>query len=154
MNSSSEGFVDLRLNTHTGPSEESFWPSFTDIMSVIVMIFLLAMVILLLKNMELVQQLRTTMAAERQFAQQARASAQEKKLLAQRLTTTEQELAQLRQQQKQLQQFRGTKRIKSNLQSPGFRRGSACRISGDESGADEHERPRRGDASRNGKIYR
>ena len=91
MNPANEGFVDLRLNTHTGPTEESFWPSFTDIMSVIVMIFLLAMVILLLKNMELVQQLRTTMAAERQFAQQAQTSAQEKKLLAQRLTSTEQE---------------------------------------------------------------
>jgi len=59
------GFVDLRLNgSHSG--EESFWPSFTDIMMVIVLIFLMAMVTLLVKNMDLVHQLRTSLAAERE----------------------------------------------------------------------------------------
>ncbi len=45
-----EGFVDLRLNRQEGQNQDSFWPSFTDIMTVIVMIFLIAMVILLLRT--------------------------------------------------------------------------------------------------------
>ncbi len=50
---SQDGFTDLRLNGG-GEVQEGFWPSFTDIMTVIVMIFLIAMVVLLVRNMELV----------------------------------------------------------------------------------------------------
>mgnify|MGYP006950044336 CR=1 FL=1 len=60
-----DDFIDLRSGNL---SSESFWPSFTDIMTVIVMIFLLAMVVLLIKNMELVNELRATMEAERNAA--------------------------------------------------------------------------------------
>ena len=59
------GFTDLRLNTGSHEVQEGFWPSFTDIMTVVVMIFLIAMVVLLVRNMELVSQLRSTMEAER-----------------------------------------------------------------------------------------
>ena len=56
----SDEFVDLRSGDL---SSESFWPSFTDIMTVIVMIFLIAMVVLLMRNMELVrEQCRRTVA--------------------------------------------------------------------------------------------
>jgi hypothetical protein len=72
-----QGFVDLRLNRQEGQTEESFWPSFTDIMTVIVMIFLLAMVVLLIRNMELVDQLRATMEAEREAAALAQATGTE-----------------------------------------------------------------------------
>ena len=54
---SSGDFIDLRLNREGEDHNESFWPSFTDIMTVIVMIFLLAMVVLLVRNMELVNEL-------------------------------------------------------------------------------------------------
>ena len=53
-----EGFVDLRVSPsgQIGTNEDSFWPSFTDVMTVIVMIFLLALVVILMRNMELVRQ--------------------------------------------------------------------------------------------------
>ncbi|NOQ89776.1 MAG: hypothetical protein GQ549_02400, partial [Gammaproteobacteria bacterium] len=49
-----EEFVDLRRG-HL--SSESFWPSFTDIMMVVVIIFLLTSMLLMVKNWELLDQL-------------------------------------------------------------------------------------------------
>jgi len=92
------GFVDLRLNLHGAEQEESFWPSFTDVMTVIVMIFLLAMVVLLIRNMELVNELRSTMEAERLAAELARETGEEKESLAMQLIATENELSMLRMQ--------------------------------------------------------
>ena len=43
------GFVDLRLNRRR-PIEESFWPSFTDIMTVVVMIFLMGLLVVIVQN--------------------------------------------------------------------------------------------------------
>jgi len=94
----SEGFVDLRLNAHATDSAEDFWPSFTDIMTVIVMIFLLAAVVMLLRNHELVSQLRRTMEAERTASELARLTAEQKEQVAMKLGTTESELATLRMQ--------------------------------------------------------
>ena len=56
-------FVDLR-SKHL--DSESFWPSFTDIMMVVVIIFLLTSMLLMVKNWELLDQLRNSMAAEEQ----------------------------------------------------------------------------------------
>jgi len=61
----SDGFTDLRMNHQQGQGDDSFWPSFTDIMTVIVMIFLLAMVVVMMRNSELINQLRQTVEAER-----------------------------------------------------------------------------------------
>lgn len=83
-----EGFSDLRLNT-SAQSQESFWPSFTDIMTVIVMIFLIALVVLLVRNLELVTQLRATMEAERIAAELARATGAEKESLSSALDRAE-----------------------------------------------------------------
>lgn len=85
------GFVDLR---HHGQSQgnytdESVWPSFTDIMTVIVMIFLMALVVILIRNVELVQQLRATMAAERAAAEIARNTQIQKESLIARLNELE-----------------------------------------------------------------
>jgi len=107
----SDGFVDLRLNRQEGQVNESFWPSFTDIMTVVVMIFLIAMVILLMRNMDLVRQLRATMEAERQAMELARATGQEKEGLAFRLHQAEDRLNQLQLEVMRLQeekQRRGT----------------------------------------------
>jgi len=43
-----EGFVDLRVSPsgQLATNEDSVWPSFTDVMTVIVMIFLLALVVI------------------------------------------------------------------------------------------------------------
>ena len=85
------GFTDLRLNGGgDGQSQqEGFWPSFTDIMTVVVMIFLIAMVVLLIRNMELVNQLRATMEAERIAAELARATGEEKETLSSELHRAE-----------------------------------------------------------------
>lgn len=91
-------FVDLRLNRHDSLGEDSFWPSFTDIMTVIVMIFMLAMVILLLRNMELLSQLRATMEAEQQAAELARTTGEENATLEEKLIAREYELSMLRMQ--------------------------------------------------------
>lgn len=88
-------FVDLRLNRQEGQVNESFWPSFTDIMTVIVMIFLIVMVVLLMQNMKLVAQLRTTMDAEHTASELARATGQEADILAYDLHQEEEQVAQL-----------------------------------------------------------
>ncbi|MET0090305.1 MAG: hypothetical protein ABW068_09860 [Candidatus Thiodiazotropha sp.] len=98
------GFIDLRLNTREGQNEDSFWPSFTDIMTVIVMIFLLAMVILLLRNMELLSQLRETIASEQQAMELARTTGEENETLEERLIAREHELTMLRMQMMQLRE--------------------------------------------------
>ncbi|MBU0500285.1 MAG: hypothetical protein KJ558_08135 [Gammaproteobacteria bacterium] len=91
-----QGFIDLRLNRQEGQNNESFWPSFTDIMTVVVMIFLIAMVILMVRNLDLVRQLRATMEAEREAMELARATGEEKQSLSLRLNDTENELSRLR----------------------------------------------------------
>jgi len=98
------GFVDLRLNRQEGQNQESFWPSFTDIMTVIVMIFLIAMVILLLRNIELVKQLRATMEAERHAMELARSTGVEKESLALQLIAAENDISMLRIKTKRLEE--------------------------------------------------
>lgn len=85
---SQDGFTDLRMNS-ASETQEGFWPSFTDIMTVVVMIFLIAMVVLLVRNMELVNQLRSTMEAERTAAELARATGEEKDTLSSALHRAE-----------------------------------------------------------------
>lgn len=63
-----EGFVDLRhgggSDEGTSGGNESFWPSFTDIMMVVMMIFMIASTVLVIRNWELVAELRNTMEAQ------------------------------------------------------------------------------------------
>lgn len=59
-----EGFIDLRQHHDADTGSDSFWPSFTDIMMVIVMIFMIASTVLMLRNWELVEKLRATIEAE------------------------------------------------------------------------------------------
>ena len=92
----SDGFTDLRMNHQSGQGDDSFWPSFTDIMTVIVMIFLLAMVVVMIRNSELIVKLKTTMEAEREQAELVRKTASEKEGLAIRLIEVEQLLSMLR----------------------------------------------------------
>ena len=66
-----EGFIDLRAPTGNRATEDSVWPSFTDIMTVIVMIFLMALVVILIRNVDLVRQLKQTIALEQESAVQS-----------------------------------------------------------------------------------
>jgi chromosome segregation ATPase len=59
-----DAFIDLRRNADAGAGGDTFWPSFTDIMMVIVMIFMIASTVLVLRNWDLVQELRATIEAE------------------------------------------------------------------------------------------
>jgi len=103
------GFIDLRLNQDgANAGNESFWPSFTDIMTVIVMIFMIAMVTLLMRNMELVQQLRNTVDAERMAAELARTTGVEKQNISMQLINTENELTDLRMQLMKMQEIRNS----------------------------------------------
>jgi len=88
------GFIDLRVNDETSDGE-SFWPAFTDIMMVIVIIFLLAMVILLVKNMDLVEQLRSSLESERSATAQAQLTSHTNAELNLRLRQLEEESSML-----------------------------------------------------------
>lgn len=102
----SDSFTDLRMNHQSGQGDDSFWPSFTDIMMVIVMVFLLAMVIVMIRNSELIVRLKTTMEAEREQAELVRKTASEKEGLAIRLIEVEQLVSVLRVEQMRLTEQR------------------------------------------------
>lgn len=88
-----EAFVDLRVENYRNQADDSVWPSFTDIMTVVVMIFLMALVVILLRNVELVHQLRATMEAEREAAEIARTTEEQRDDLIMRLFTLEEEVS-------------------------------------------------------------
>ncbi len=88
-------FIDLRLNRGLHDHNESFWPSFTDIMMVILMVFLLAMVTLLIRNSELLRQLSATLEAEREAATLAQQIGQERDSLTLQLSESRQRMSDL-----------------------------------------------------------
>ncbi len=90
-----EQFVDLR-SRHI--NSESFWPSFTDIMMVVVMIFLLTSMLLMVKNWELLDQLRNSMAAEMQAEKIIHDTSQENATLEEQLAQAQNEISMLRMQ--------------------------------------------------------
>jgi chromosome segregation ATPase len=90
-----EEFVDLR-SEHI--SSESFWPSFTDIMMVVVIIFLLTSMLLMVKNWELLDQLRNSMAAEEQAVKIIDDTSKENATLEEQLAQAQNEVSMLRMQ--------------------------------------------------------
>jgi len=88
-------FVDLRRERL---SSESFWPSFTDIMMVVVIIFLLTSMLLMVKNWELLEQLRNSMAAEQQAEKNLINTSQENATLEEQLIQAQNEVSMLRMQ--------------------------------------------------------
>ena len=88
-------FVDLRRG-HL--NSESFWPSFTDIMMVVVIIFLLTSMLLMVKNWELLDQLRNSMAAEEQAEKIIHDTSQENATLEEQLAHAQNEVSMLRMQ--------------------------------------------------------
>lgn len=90
-----DDFIDLRSGNL---SSESFWPSFTDIMTVVVMIFLITSVVLMVRNWELIDQLRHSLYAEQQAAERIRSTTQENATLEEQLAQMQHELSVLRMQ--------------------------------------------------------
>jgi len=70
--------------------ENSFWPSFTDIMIVVTMIFLMATSLLVVRNWQLVAELQESLAAEQIAAQMIETTSQENATLEERLANAEQ----------------------------------------------------------------
>ncbi len=105
-----QGFVDLR----TDPEQlaDNYWPAFADIMMVVVMIFMLASVILIIRNWELVAALRDTLESERVAQEEVRFASQENATLEEQLAQSQHQISVMRmklmraseqeQQQKQL----------------------------------------------------
>ncbi|HEC15750.1 MAG TPA: hypothetical protein ENI99_04130 [Sedimenticola sp.] len=99
-------FTSLRLNRRDSQGQGGFWPSFTGIMAIIIMIFLIALVTLLIRNVGLVKQLRSTLASERVAAEIARATGEEKETLALKLNEAESEISMMRLQLMRLEEER------------------------------------------------
>ena len=91
-----EGFIDLRQHSETGISHVSFWPSFTDIMMVVVVIFMMASSVLILRNMALVRDLRATIDAQHNAEEAARSASETSATLEEQLAQTQNELSRLR----------------------------------------------------------
>ncbi len=90
-----DDFIDLRSGNL---SSESFWPSFTDIMTVVVMIFLITSVVLMVRNMELIDQLRASLMAEQKASEVIRSTSEVNATLEEQLAQAQHELSVLRMQ--------------------------------------------------------
>ena len=85
-----QGFVQIGSNQAGIGGENSFWPSFTDVMMVITLIFLMATSILVVRNWQLVAELQESVAAERMAAQLIESTSLENATLEERLANAEQ----------------------------------------------------------------
>ena len=56
--------IDFEESAELGGAEDSIWPTFTDIMTVVLMIFMFSMLVAVLKNTELVTELEQTLHTE------------------------------------------------------------------------------------------
>ncbi len=90
-----DDFIDLRSGNL---SSESFWPSFTDIMTVVVMIFLITSVVLMVRNWELIDQLRTSLLAEQRASEMIRSTTEVNATLEEQLAQAQHEISVLRMQ--------------------------------------------------------
>ncbi len=93
-----EGFIDLRYAGDYSAGGDSFWPSFTDIMMVVVMIFMITSTILMLRNWELVRELRATIESEHEAKALAQSATRTSATLEERLAQAQSEISELRMQ--------------------------------------------------------
>jgi chromosome segregation ATPase len=91
------GFVDLRLNRRR-PEDEGFWPSFTDIMTVVVMIFLMGLLVVIMQNFEVTNEMKAALLEKQKATELALSTSKEKAAVSSRLSEAEEELARLRMQ--------------------------------------------------------
>ncbi len=84
------GFFPIGPSHLDGEGEGAFWPSFTDIMMVVVLIFLLATSLLIVRNWNLVAELQQSIEAEQLAAEMIETTSQENATLEERLINAEQ----------------------------------------------------------------
>jgi hypothetical protein len=114
--SAGNNFVDLRMANAgiAGDSEDSVWPAFTDIMTVVLMIFLMSLVAFLIRNTQLVDELQTTLIEKDQISQKAFLSAEQNTALLTQLALVRERILSL---QSSLQTVIGTKdQLKQTLE--------------------------------------
>ena len=111
-----EGFIDLRRNTVADSADGSFWPSFTDIMMVVVMIFMIASTVLVMRNWDLVRELRATIEAELKAEELARSASETSATLEEQLVSARRELAMLRRQLLQAEELNQSRTRQINRQ--------------------------------------
>ncbi len=106
--STGNNFVDLRIANAgiAGDTEDSVWPAFTDIMTVVLMIFLMSLVAFLIRNTQLVDELQTTLIEKDQISQKAFLSAEQNTALQAQLALVRERILSL---QSSLQTVIGTK---------------------------------------------
>ena len=80
---------------HHGVSEESFWPSFTDIMMVIVMVFLLVTVAVILNNWTLITDLKDSIKAQQVASSLAENTQEQNHTLEDKLSALENQVEDL-----------------------------------------------------------
>jgi len=83
------GYPDLRLNRSNTGSDISLWPSFTDIMTVILMVFMLTMVVVIIQNADLIEQIRLAQRLQDEALDKVAAGEQELADLRARATDLE-----------------------------------------------------------------
>lgn len=83
-------FPSIGPHSLESDNEGSFWPSFTDIMMVVVMIFLLATSLLIVRNWQLVRELQQSIEAEKLASEMIESTSQENATLEERLINAEQ----------------------------------------------------------------
>mgnify|MGYP001819981130 CR=1 FL=1 len=93
-----DAFIDLRRSSEAGTGGDTFWPSFTDIMMVVVMIFMMASTVLVMRNWDLVQELRATIEAENQAKELARSMTETSATLEEQLAQAQHINSELRMQ--------------------------------------------------------
>ena len=86
------GSMNLRLNGRDRSAEASLWPSFTDIMTVVLMVFMLTMVLVIVKNANLVERIRLSQELLAQAELEAAAVTDSLATLSARNTDLEDEL--------------------------------------------------------------
>ena len=85
-----KGFVQIGGSQAGMGGDNSFWPAFTDVMMVITLIFLMATSILVVRNWQLVAELKESVAAERMAVQIIKSTSLENATLEERLANAEQ----------------------------------------------------------------
>ncbi len=95
MSNRNDGFVDLRVHRALdgSHSDESIWPSFTDIMMVVVMIFLISSVVFMLRNVELSREISSAEISEEEALDAAESIRQKSLYLAEIIEETRKKLA-------------------------------------------------------------
>ncbi len=84
-----ERYVDLRQNIHESGADESVWPTFTDIMTVVLMLFMLTMVLVIINNSNISARLKTTVKTEKTISGLLKQSEMERLQLEKKIASLE-----------------------------------------------------------------